>query len=121
MSFLRYILSFFVIIVDSIFKPSIKVLSDKQKALLAKRQEGYQLYQFKNCPFCVKVRWEMRRLGLIDIPLKDAKNNSVSKAELLTGGGKVQVPCLRIENKQGKVKWLYESADIIDYLRQQFS
>jgi hypothetical protein len=28
------------------------------------------------------------------------------------------VPCLRIE-RDGKVRWLYESLDIIEYLREQ--
>ena len=121
MDFIRHILGLFVSLVDTVFKPRLKSLTDQQEAYLAKKVEGLELYQFKNCPFCVKVRWEMRRLGLTTIAIKDAKNNSVSKAELLTGGGKVQVPCLKIQTASGKHKWLYESADIIDYLKNNFS
>ncbi len=40
-------------------------------------------------------------------------------AALMQGGGKTQVPCLRIENEQGEVQWMYESNDIIEYLSQQ--
>lgn len=36
-------------------------------------------------------------------------------AELMRGGGKTQVPCLRIESDD-KDQWLYESDDIIAYL-----
>ena len=35
--------------------------------------------------------------------------------ELLKGGGKGQVPCLRIES-EGQVEWMYESDEIINYL-----
>lgn len=35
--------------------------------------------------------------------------------DLLQGGGKGQVPCLRIES-EGQVEWMYESDEIINYL-----
>ena len=38
--------------------------------------------------------------------------------ELISGGGKSQVPCLRIQNTEGEVSWLYESDDIIDYMSE---
>ena len=49
----------------------------------------------------------------------DIELRSTSKKEhataLLKGGGKTQVPCLRID--EGKsVRWLYESNDIITYI-----
>jgi glutathione S-transferase len=37
------------------------------------------------------------------------------------GGGKRQVPCLRIDGDDGQSHWLYESMDIMAYLKQQFS
>ncbi|MDO9194005.1 MAG: glutathione S-transferase N-terminal domain-containing protein, partial [Undibacterium sp.] len=40
---------------------------------------------------------------------------------LLTQGGSPKVPCLQISNADGSVKWLYESNDIIAYLRKQFA
>ncbi len=42
-----------------------------------------------------------------------------NKAELIAGGGKKQVPCLRIDSENGDVQWMYESDDIIHYLKQQ--
>jgi len=78
------------------------------------------LYHFKICPFCIKVRHEMARLSL-PINLLDAQHDSKYRAELLQGGGKVQTPCLRISDSQGNVRWMYESNDIIQYLRQRFS
>lgn len=36
-------------------------------------------------------------------------------------GGKIQVPCLQIVDTDGKSSWLYESADINQYLEKQFA
>lgn len=78
------------------------------------------LYQFKTCPFCIKVRREIKRLSL-NIELRDAQNNEQNRAALLQGGGKAQTPCLRITDEQGNSQWLYESADIIQYMHTRFS
>ncbi len=43
--------------------------------------------------------------------------NSRNNADLIAGGGKSQVPCLRIETENGDVRWLYESIDIVRYLK----
>lgn len=40
------------------------------------------------------------------------------RMELVQGGGKGQVPCLRIETEQGEVRWMYESDDIIKYIQE---
>lgn len=77
------------------------------------------LYQFKTCPFCVKVRKEIRRLNL-DIELRDAQHDAGNRAELEAGGGSVKVPCLRIANADGGDQWLYESGDINAWLQQRF-
>ncbi len=78
------------------------------------------LYQFATCPFCLKVRREMKRLSL-NIELRDAQHNPDHRAALMDGGGEVKVPCLRIVDETGKDTWLYESADIIRYLQQRFA
>jgi glutaredoxin len=78
------------------------------------------LYHFKTCPFCIKVRHEMGRLSL-PITLRDAQHTPEHRDALLQGGGKIQTPCLRITDAQGQVQWMYESGDIIKYLRQRFA
>lgn len=77
------------------------------------------LYHKEYCPYCHRVRDAMTRMGL-DIPLKDTGDDRTAHRELVTGGGMSQVPCLRIENPNGKVEWMYESADIVEYLRDRF-
>ena len=78
------------------------------------------LYQFKTCPFCIKVRREINRLSL-PIELRDAQKNPQHRADLLQGGGQIKVPCLQIKDEQGHVQWMYESAEINRYLHQRFA
>jgi len=79
--------------------------------------QGHQLYYFATCPFCIKVRmalWKMR----LRIPLRNIHRHAKYKKQLEEGGGKLQVPCLRIEKEEDGVTWLYESDDIIRYLQE---
>ncbi len=78
------------------------------------------LYNFKTCPFCIKVRHEMARLSL-PVELRDAQYDSKHRVDLEQGGGKVQTPCLQIVDEQGNVQWMYESGEIIQYLQQRFA
>ncbi len=55
----------------------------------------------------------------IEIPQKNIFSHPEFGAELISGGGKSQVPCLRIEAESGEIQWLYESNDIIRYLRNK--
>lgn len=77
------------------------------------------LYQFEACPFCVKVRRQIRRLAL-NIELRDAKNNAAFRDELLTEGGKIKAPCLRIQDGADNVRWMYESSAINAFLKAEF-
>lgn len=118
MSVIRYLLSFIIKFVDMVFGPGQKKLPAEKQRAYDIGTEGMSLYQFEACPFCVKTRWAIRRLGL-NIELKDAKNDSQHRADLLAGGGKIQVPCLRIV-ENGVSQWMYESTAINEYLAKRF-
>ncbi len=77
--------------------------------------EQYELYQYDSCPFCHRVRAFLDRVG-IDMPMRDTMRDMAAFRELLVGGGRPTVPCLKITNAGGETTWLYESNDIIDYL-----
>jgi len=77
------------------------------------------LYQFRTCPFCIKVRRTIKRLSL-KIEQRDAQHNMAYRTELLEGGGQIKVPCLRIVDAKGEVTWLYESTQIIQFLETSF-
>jgi glutathione S-transferase len=50
----------------------------------------------------------------------DAKRDTEAAEQLLAGGGRLKVPCLRIK-QQGEVRWLYESDDIIAFIEAKLS
>ena len=60
----------------------------------------------------------MHRLNL-PIETRDAQNDSTHRQALLEGGGKIKAPCLLIE-EDGQQTWLYESKEIIAYLKKSF-
>lgn len=77
------------------------------------------LYQYDACPYCAMVRAAISQLG-IDIEIRDTLRNPQHRRELMRGGGMSQVPCLRLDYPDGRTEWMYESLDIIRYLRQRF-
>ena len=119
MAIIRWILGRLILLIDALTTPKgVNRPADEQKKLDADTAQ-LALYQFKACPFCVKVRRFMKQHTL-HIETRDAKGNQLFKEELLKGGGEIKVPCLRIENEQGAVQWMYESSEIMRYLEQRY-
>ncbi|MDZ7669750.1 MAG: glutaredoxin [Gammaproteobacteria bacterium] len=81
--------------------------------------ETYTLYHYASCPFCARVRQFLDQAG-IELPMRDILRDPAARRELIDGGGRATVPCLRIE-RDGTVRWLYESLDIIDYLKRRYA
>jgi len=83
------------------------------------------LYHYQSCPFCAITREAIKYLeqGLSGakkvqkIEQRDILNEPAFRQELIQGGGKAQVPCLKIETENGTIHWLYESRDIIRFLQ----
>ncbi|MBJ7539680.1 glutathione S-transferase N-terminal domain-containing protein [Marinomonas sp. C1424] len=117
--FIRNLLGVIIAIMD------LATRGTKLKRSLEKQQQvndevkSLALYQFFACPFCIKTRRAMYKLNL-PIDKRSASQGSPFRDELLTGGGQVKVPCLRIE-QDGKVEWLYDSTEIIRYLQTRFA
>ena len=77
------------------------------------------LYQDPTCPFCRRV------LAFLDqiektVPMRDTLRDVEAYRELVVGGGRGTVPCLRIRDGETGETWLYESLDIINYLQNHF-
>ena len=107
-----------IVFVDHITRPKPLKRSPEDQALVNEAAEELSLYQFYACPFCVRTRRAIHALNL-PIPTRDAQNDPEHRAALESGGGKIQVPCLRIDDN-GATRWLYESSEIIAYLNQRF-
>ena len=112
----RLVLGEIIIFLNWCFRPTQVRRSQADQRALDKQCESMALYQFRGCPFCVKVRRELYRLNM-RVELRDIEKHKAFKDELLAGGGKTMVPCLKIESDQG-VQWMYESSDINAYLQQ---
>ena len=82
-----------------------------------KEQESYQLFKTDLCGFCYRVRDFAEEKG-ISLTLRDTMTDKEAFRELLQGGGRSTVPCLKIQREK-EVIWMYESLDIIDYLNEQ--
>lgn len=118
MAVIRWILGRIILLLNFIFSPRGVKRTPEAQQVINERTQQLALYQFDACPFCVKVRRAMKRNSL-NIELRDAKTEP-HRQTLLDGGGRVKVPCLRIE-KEGEITWMYESNDIIQYLEQEIA
>ena len=119
MRIVRMILAPILLFLNWITTPrGVKRPADVQQQI-DQQTAGMSLYQFKACPFCIKVRRCFKRNSL-KVETRDAKHDENVRKELLEQGGKIKVPCLRIE-EEGNVEWLYDSNAIVEYLQRRFA
>ena len=106
-----------IVFVDWVSRPKSIQRSPTEQIRVQSAFDGLSLYQFRACPFCVKTRRAIHELG-VDVELRDINKEIKHREELQEGGGRVKVPCLRIENNN-EVTWMYESSEIIEHLQQR--
>lgn len=75
----------------------------------------YALYYYDACPFCQLVLRSLPNIN-VEVELRNTLTNPENRQALMQGGGRTTVPCLRIE-QDGKDHWMYESRDIVAYLK----
>ncbi len=118
MKLVRWVLGQLILAYEKIASPKGVVRDMETQALVDEKTKNFTLYQFRACPFCVKVRFALKRQSL-NIEICDAKNDPTHRETLQKNGGHIKVPCLRIKSDSGnKEEWLYESDEIIRYLEQ---
>jgi glutaredoxin len=106
---LRTVLGPFMLLKERLTQPRGVNRAPAAQAAVDLQCQSMALYQFSTCPFCIKVRQEMRRLSL-PIEKRDAQHDS----------GATKVPCLKITDSQGQTQWLQDSNAIMAYLRAHF-
>lgn len=114
---IRRIIGPIMLLIDKLTTPKGVTRPPEVQHKLDQTTQQLSLYQFKTCPFCMKVRREIKRLSL-NIEVYDAQHNQVNRERLRNDGGKIKVPCLHIRQKDGNDTWLYESNEVIQYLRK---
>ena len=115
MELIRYVVGRILLLANFLTRPKPVLRGQAEQDEIDVAMSGMSLYQFRACPFCVKVRRHLRRRSL-NIELRDARDNIEIKNELVREGGKHMVPCLRIETDAKNIRWLYESDDICAFL-----
>ena len=116
---LRVVLGPFMLLKERLTRPAGVQRESAKQATIDLQCQSLALYQFSTCPFCIKVRQEMRRLSL-SIEKRDAQHDSANRDALLQGSGATKVPCLKITDSQGQTQWLQDSNAIMAYLRAHF-
>ena len=117
---IRWPLGQLILLADFLTSPRPPRREPTEQALIDLESRDLALYQFRACPFCVKTRRAIKRLGL-NIETRDARKEPRWRQQLLAEGGRFQVPCLYIPDPAGGAVWLYESSEIIAYLDRRFS
>lgn len=115
----RLILTPLVLIGEKLTTPKPIPRSPVVQAELDQACKKLALYQFRACPFCIRVRKQMARLGL-SVEKRDAQYDDEHRGALKAQGGRIKVPCLLIERNDGRREWLYESDAINAWLRKRF-
>jgi len=110
-------LGLIIVFFDWISRPKGTQRSEQEQAKAQSAMEGLSLYQFFACPFCTKTRRAIHKLN-VNIEARDINKTPKFRQQLEQGGGRVKVPCLRIE-EQGDVRWMYESNEIIQFLENR--
>ena len=116
---LRIVLGPVILLKERLQRPAGLVRTPKAQQSADAQCQSLVLYHYKTCPFCMKVRQEMRRLSL-NIRHIDAQAEGSDRAALIAGGGLAKVPCLKITDTTGASQWLYDSDKIVAYLRGRF-
>ncbi|WP_432696160.1 glutaredoxin family protein [Marinobacterium sp. YM272] len=117
---LRRLLMPFMLIYAALSKPKPISRDEKAQAQVNDDCRNLTLYQFATCPFCIKVKKEVHRLAL-PIGMANVQKDADARQALEQGGGRVKVPCLKIEHEDGRTEWMYESKEINSYLQQRFA
>lgn len=93
------------------------------------KPEQLTLYYSPYCAYCHRVLNALVELGLMPdlatgnaggLTLKDTFADREAAKALRNGGGKSTVPCLSIKREE-TVEWLYESIDIVSFLKRHLS
>lgn len=78
------------------------------------------LYGYPECPYCRRVLAAIEALG-IEVPLRNTMRDDAANDALVEATGRETVPVLRIESRDGSVRWMPESLDIVKYLNDRFA
>ena len=84
-----------------------------------RRLDDHTVYHFRGCGYCSRVRRALRDLEL-ETNWADVNLDPADRARLRQATGYATVPVLRIDDEDGRQRWMPESADIVRYLYREY-
>ena len=87
-------------------------------AEVVKRSEalrGCELYHFQASPFAARVRGALAKFQ-VEIPMHDVLESNKAWKELIAGGKRDRVPCLKVTEPGAPDRWIYESLEIVKFI-----
>lgn len=112
---LRFVIGPLMLLWELVTRPRGLVRAPAAQEKLDQQCRQLVLYQYRTCPFCIRVRQEIRRLSL-KLERRNVAKEGSNREDLVRGGGLAKVPCLKITDQAGHSQWLYDSAAIMAYL-----
>jgi glutathione S-transferase len=79
-----------------------------------------ELYEFEACPFCRRVREALSELDFDAMIYPCPRGGTRFRPRVVALGGKAMFPFLVDPNAEGQPRAMYESADIVRYLRETY-
>ena len=101
MRIIRLILGRLILLFNWVFTPRGVKRSPDMQAIINGKTSKLALYQYEACPFCVKVRREMKRQSL-SIETRDVKRSDAAKAELLRAAATSKCLACALKTRPGK-------------------
>jgi glutaredoxin len=112
-------LGLIIVFFDWISRPKGIQRSEQEQVKAQSAMQGLSLYQLFACPFCTKTRRAIHKMN-VAVEAREINKNPEYRQQLEAGGGRIKVPCLRIE-ENGEVRWMYESKQIVNFLEQRIA
>ncbi len=88
--------------------------SQEEQVLLNRESRRMHLYISHNCPASIELKRHCQRIGL-NVVEKDVERVNCYRNELVKGGGHSMVPCLMVDDNQGR-NWVYSPESIYSFL-----
>ncbi len=107
-------------VLENLYFRFLGVLSKGAETREKKRLTGCTLYHFQLSPYSYLVRRALVKWDA-EIPMKDVLENHEAWLEVTQGGTRDRYPCLKIEQSGQPVQWMYESRNIIRYLKSRLA
>jgi len=92
----------------------------KARPVTKQPEKLLELYEFEACPYCRRVREAMSEFDLDAMVYPCPRGGTRFRPKVVAMGGKRQFPYLIDPNAPGGPRAMYESADIVSYLRETY-